>query len=1548
MNKTTYCFGGKAIGKLLFTLLFFFSINNMFSQTTIVSDGLNNSTSLFTLSGGAYYTGNSGTGDRVASSPFAVEGTHSYGLNATSTATATATMTTSNVNTTGYTGISATFRLAAFSIGSTANGLDAPDIVTVSVSPDGGTTYYSTVRVLGTPTNNAFWSYSGGTGVASTSYDGNATPVDFQPMTTGVQTTNGFSIVTVTGLPAITNLRVRITMTNNATSERWVVDDFKISGTVAAVAPEINVQGNSTNIVSGDTTPSTTDHTDFGSVNAASGSVVRTFTIQNTGTAALNISSAYLLDGTSGFSITSAPASSVAASGSTTIQVTFDPASAGTFNDEVVIKSDDANEGSYTFAITGVGFVATPEINVQGNSVSIVDGDTTPSTADHTDFGSVTTSSGSVVRTFTIQNTGTAALNISSANLLGGTSGFSITSAPASSVAAAGSTTIQVTFDPASAGTFNDELVIESDDADEATYTFAITGVGFVATPEINVQGNSVSIVDGDTTPSTADHTDFGSVTTSSGSVVRTFTIQNTGSAALNISDAYLLDGTSGFSITSAPASSVAASGSTTIQVTFDPASAGTFNDEVVIKSDDSDEATYTFAITGFGIAPQPEINVTGNTVSIVSGDVTPALADHTDFGSVGSTNTIVRTYTIQNTGDAPLVLGSPAVLLDQVDGFSVTQQPTSPVGVGSSTTFEITFTPSVAGVDTNTVLIDSNDANEGTYSFAITGIATVVAPVATAATSVGTSSFTANWNAVAGATSYEIDVYTIENGVGSNPASASWNFATATPLSAAGNATVSALSQGNNNGTTTLLDNNSASSGYAGASGGNNAGAAARVGALNTATNGSAFFQFSVTPIAGESVTLTGISFGTRSTSTGPQAYTLRSSLDNYATDIAIGTMSTGSWLLRSNTGLTVAGSTNQVITFRLYGYNGAGSPATNTANWRIDDLALTMTVTGTSLVTSYFLQNENVGNTTSYNVTGLNEGTTYYYVVRAISGLVETANSNEISATTGYAPVTWTGGAWSNVSGPTNLIDAVIADTYVTADDGEFTAKSLTVTTGGSLTVSSGDVVTVVGALDNELTSSAVVVENNGVLMQGGTSNLNTGSITVRRNSSAILRQDYTLWSSPVAGQGLYAFSPTTLPNRFYTYITSTNLYSNSVGFNLTGLQFPSPLVAPNGINGTDTNNVLFATAKGYLIRTPWNHPTAPTVFAGQFAGVPNSGDITYTMSLAGTGFNLVGNPYPSPISMETFVDDNAANITTSLYFWRETNGNTSNNAYCQWNDGLFQSNGQSQVFDPQNVIRTGQGFIVDATGAGTALVFNNGQRVANTANQFFRQNNTQDVYWLNLTNAEGAFSQTVVSYKDYASNGLDRYDGKNVGASQVSLSSLIDGQEYGIQGKAAFVDTDVVPMHLKVATAGNYTISIEQTQGLFNQGQAIYLNDKLSSKLHNFASGSYSFTSEAGTFDERFEVVYRDAALSVDVPTLTEKQVVIYKNQANDFVINTGDFEMSAVKVFDVRGRLLVEKQGINATQTSITAGLSNEVLLVQIKTVDGAVVTKKVIR
>src|SRR5205085_651716 len=54
-------------------------------------------------------------------------------------------------------------------------------------------------------------------------------------------------------------------------------------GDCPSPAPAIAVKGNSTTIANGDTTPSTADDTDFGAVNVTSGTVVKTYTIANTG-----------------------------------------------------------------------------------------------------------------------------------------------------------------------------------------------------------------------------------------------------------------------------------------------------------------------------------------------------------------------------------------------------------------------------------------------------------------------------------------------------------------------------------------------------------------------------------------------------------------------------------------------------------------------------------------------------------------------------------------------------------------------------------------------------------------------------------------------------------------------------------------------------------------------------------------------------------------------------------------------------------------------------------------------------------------------------------------------------------------------------------------------------------------------------------------------------------------------------------------------------------------------------------------------------------------
>ncbi|MCD8518245.1 MAG: choice-of-anchor D domain-containing protein, partial [Flavobacterium sp.] len=112
------------------------------------------------------------------------------------------------------------------------------------------------------------------------------------------------------------------------------------------------------------------------------------------------------------------------------------------------------------------------EIDVQGNSVSIADGDNTPSLTDDTNFGT-TIIGNDIAHTFTIYNTGTDVLDVSGITITGvNAADFYISVNPASTVAAGGSTTFEVTFSPTVAGTSNATINIANNDADENPYTF--------------------------------------------------------------------------------------------------------------------------------------------------------------------------------------------------------------------------------------------------------------------------------------------------------------------------------------------------------------------------------------------------------------------------------------------------------------------------------------------------------------------------------------------------------------------------------------------------------------------------------------------------------------------------------------------------------------------------------------------------------------------------------------------------------------------------------------------------------------------------------------------------------------------------------------------------------------------------------------------------------------------------------------------------------------------------------------------------------------------
>jgi hypothetical protein len=176
----------------------------------------------FANTGGGNSTGTNLASGLPASANLFVSG--SRGWQAVGTTT---TLTFANQSLSGYTSAFVDFRLAGMSVNE-SNGIDSGDVVTVSISVDGGTTYSSELTIAGSGANQR-WAFSA-TGNATVTYDGNNTP-------TAVSSSGGsggISTVRINIPNANTQIRVRISMTSGS-NERWVIDDVRIGGTVAAV-----------------------------------------------------------------------------------------------------------------------------------------------------------------------------------------------------------------------------------------------------------------------------------------------------------------------------------------------------------------------------------------------------------------------------------------------------------------------------------------------------------------------------------------------------------------------------------------------------------------------------------------------------------------------------------------------------------------------------------------------------------------------------------------------------------------------------------------------------------------------------------------------------------------------------------------------------------------------------------------------------------------------------------------------------------------------------------------------------------------------------------------------------------------------------------------------------------------------------------------------------------------------------------------------------------------------------------------------------------------
>ncbi len=522
------------------------------------------------------------------------------------------------------------------------------------------------------------------------------------------------------------------------------------------------------------------------------------------------------------------------------------------------------------------------------------------------------------------------------------------------------------------------------------------------------------------------------------------------------------------------------------------------------------------------------------------------------------------------------------------------------------------------------------------------------------------------------------------------------------------------------------------------------------------------------------------------------------------------------------------------------------------------------------------------------------------------------------EVSLYKKITTTTWSSvngnGSWSNGS-PSAGTDAIITDTYSTSSNPTFSARNITIKNGGVLEITSG----------NTINALNVTIENGGNFIQRDGSTLsNTGNFNVLK-TGASAQNKYAFWSSPVLSQNLSNIYGATAPAFITEYDTSTDYFVN-------------------------VSSTIAVAGKAYSIKTPSANASLT------FSGTPVNGNQTFTLSAAGNGFNLIGNPYASNLDLNAFYTANSGKISNTFYFWDNTsNSVTTQSGSTTTNVGYATYNPASQTWVPApnisavpagNTASIGQGFIVKATNASdTSLNFTNAMRIGSQGAYFNKSvaNVTEGKFWLQLSSSYNTQNTFAVAYLSQASHAYDQYDSKAIASGSDAFYTLADAEKLIIQGKGNFDINDVIPVGAKHFEGGNFVISMIKKEGLFNNGQPVYLHDKIMNIYTNLQNNSYHFTASTGEVSNRFEIVYKDQnVLSVNDNSKREA-FKVYRN-GEEFVVRN-DKNIQSVEVYDAAGRIILK---LNNNKTTVNFRLSINGIYVIKAVSEGKEYSRKIIK
>ncbi|MBH8568116.1 carbohydrate-binding protein [Microvirga sp. STS02] len=371
------------------------------------------------------------------------------------------------------------------------------------------------------------------------------------------------------------------------------------------------------------------------------------------------------------------------------------------------------------------------------------------------------------------------------------------------------------------------------------------------------------------------------------------------------------------------------------------------------------------------------------------------------------------------------------------------------------------------------------------------------------------------------------------------------------------------------------------------------------------------------------------------------------------------------------------------------------------------------------------------------------------------------------------------------------------------------------------------------------------------------------------------------------------------------------------------------------------------LMQPTRGYTVNMPVT--AAPVSFTGTFNNAAQNSGALNRGTDADAGWQLLGNPYPSPLDWNTVTPAQRPGLDAAVYVYQSTG------RYA----GTYRSYANGVGTSP--LVVAGSGYFVRVSTAGTpgAVNLTNANRVTSFAAQpVFGRGLADSRPLLHLQLAGAGLSDDAFLYLQAgAMAGVDtEFDAaKLLNPAGLDLATLSGARPLAINGLPLLGTAEVVvPLHLRVPQAGNFTFEVVD---LANFGSTpVYLRDALTGTQQLLATGTtYALTLATATSGTgRFSLVLRPATVTAARAELSAATVSLYPNPAHgSFTVLlpplAGQREVRATLLNALGQAVLTRTIGLNAAGATAefqTSALAAGMYTLRLQA-EGQTLTKRVV-